>query len=109
MLKWYCCLAPPEAGMLDAVSDAQAAISPFILADVYDAFWLMYGGSVSAARRDAFERIFGVTRGEEIIDGLDVPVVFLDLTFWTPFWSWKFAHPAPCGDGCIYQNWNAAH
>lgn len=104
VLLWYCCLAPPEREMVDAVSNAQAAISPFILADVYDAFWIVYGGSVGVARRGAFERVFGVTRGEEIIDGLEVPVVFLDLTFWTPLWFWRFGNPSPCPDGCDIIN-----
>jgi hypothetical protein len=108
VLKWFCCLASIEYEMLRAISDAQAAIAPFILEDVYDAFWVIWGGSAGAARREAFELIFGVVHGEELIDGLDVPVVFLDLTFWTPFWFWRFANPDPCPDGCDVRNFTSS-
>jgi len=106
---WLCCLAPIERSMLDAVSNAQSAISPFILEDVYNGLWLFYGGGASDARRRAFEYIFGVTHGSEIVDGLDVPVVLLDLTFWTPYWFWAFGHPEPCPDGCEVINFAAIH
>lgn len=104
-MKWYCCLAPTEKEMLDAVSNAQSAVSPIILEDVYNALWFLYAGGASDARRRAFELIFGITHGSEVIEGLDVPVVFLDLTFWTPFWFWKFANPAACDDGCYMEPW----
>jgi len=105
---WWCCLAPIEKEMLIAVSNAQAFVSPFILADVYDAFWIVYGGGASAARRSAFERVYGVTRGEEIIEGMEVPVVFLDLTFWSPLWLWRFEGHDTCATGCLFTTWAGA-
>ena len=95
--------------MLRAVSDAQAAISPFILQDVYDAFWVVWGQNAAAPRREAFEAVFGVVPGVEIIDGVEVPVALLDLTFWSPLWVWRFEHPAPCVDGCYLRIWSAEH
>nr|CRY94986.1 hypothetical protein [uncultured prokaryote] len=95
--------------MLDAVSNAQGAISPFILEDVYDAFWVLYGGGVGNARRGAFESIFGVTHGGEDIEGEVIPVVFLDLTFWTPFWLWRFENPSPCPSPCYLTEWLNSH
>lgn len=109
VLLWYCCLHPIEGEMLDAVSNAQGAISPFLLEDFYNALWLLYGGGAGDARRVAFESIFGVTHGSEVIEGVDVPVVLLDLTFWTPFWVWKFETPDPCPDGCDILNFQAMH
>lgn len=109
VLKWWCCLHPIEGEMLNAVSNAQAAVSPFILEDVYDAFWVLYGGGTGGARRDAFESVFGVTHGGEIIDGIEIPVVFLDLTFWTPLWLWRFDHPDPCPDGCDIFRWQQSN
>lgn len=109
ILRWYCCLHPIEFEMLRAVSDAQAAVVPFILEDVYDAFWLTWGQNAAQPRRQAFETVFGVTHGDEVIEGVELPVVFLDLTFWTPLWLWRFENPTPCADGCYLTKWTNQH
>ena len=101
---WYCCNASPEFNMLIAVSDAQAGINPFILEDVYGIFWEVWGEDAAAARRAAFETTYGVTHIDELIDGVEVPVALLDLTFWTPFWLWRFTTSPNCDDGCFITN-----
>jgi len=87
--------------MIRAISGAQAFILPFILEDVYDAFWATWGVGVAEVRRVAFEGYFGITHG--VVPGdddIDVPVVFLDISFWSPLWLWIFEGHDNCPDGC---------
>lgn len=103
--EWYCCLHPIEREMLIACSNAQAAVSPFILEGVYDAFWMTYGQNAPALRREMFEQTYGIVHATEIVDEVtDVPVVVFDLLFWTPFWLWRFDNPDACDDGCFITN-----
>lgn len=104
---WWCCLDTSDANMLRAVSGAQAGILPFILADVYDAFWSTWGIGIAEVRREAWEGYFGVTHGTITGEGEDeIPVVFLDLTFWTPLWVWIFEGHDDCPDGCYVVNFD---
>jgi len=100
---WFCCLAVPEAAMLEFT--ASTLLPPLNIPlpfEVWDALYATYSGC-GEARRQAFLFLYELDIVPIEIDPELPPVdcvVPSDTLLWTEWWAFLLLGGSDCSDGC---------
>lgn len=102
--RQYCCIPAAERSVMVFLSNGWSILTPFVLADVYDALWEVLAIQSKNARKLAFEGWMRLTRVTITIEGDDLEVIMMDTEIMQSLQEYYNAETSSCPSGCWQRN-----
>lgn len=99
--NWYCCLNPSERGSLILCAAQAGPVTYFIVAVLFDTYWLAQIVPSSTTRKEIFIEVFGLIKETITPEGeAEIEVYALPADIWDDINGYLDVHGSSCAEPC---------